>query len=390
MECSRATELFSEYLDDILDAKTRRVLDEHLAACGRCANDLRALQATLAALGSLDMVKAPADFLEKLHDRIRRDEQVSRFAWLKEKLFFPIRVKLPLEVAGLVMAVVLVVFIHQGTKRESGPVYGPAQNAAPAGTKSGLRAQMPSRRELEAIPAVPPQSSAVGLDAAAPSPTPAPVPGASTRSVQLVLRIGAAREASVGFVEKDDRADRAQQPAAATEGESALESKKELPPRPVLQQEARPAAPAASGAGMVPSAVTGAGGSRGQANVEEFSREPAGKPIPGKARARDAKHLRDASRTLDKQPGPTPMDPQKALAEIRGLAQNLGGVTESVKYSDITSQPESLRVRISGQSFPIFLDQLEHIGQPRDVAPALIQPTEGETLVVEITLELAQ
>jgi anti-sigma factor RsiW len=74
MDCSRVTELFSEYIDGVLDGETRRKVEEHLAVCPSCAEELEALRSCVSALTSLDRVEAPVDFFEKVHERIERRE----------------------------------------------------------------------------------------------------------------------------------------------------------------------------------------------------------------------------------------------------------------------------------------------------------------------------
>jgi len=77
MECSRFKELFSDHIDGTLDEQTRRMLEGHLAVCEHCAEELRELRACVSALGSLEKVQAPADFLHRVHERIHRGERVS-------------------------------------------------------------------------------------------------------------------------------------------------------------------------------------------------------------------------------------------------------------------------------------------------------------------------
>jgi hypothetical protein len=181
MECSRINELFSEYLDEVLDDSTRRTVEEHLAACGSCAEELSELRSCLAALGSLDTVTAPGDFLEQVRERIEREEQTSFLGWLKAKLFFPLRVKIPLEVAGLAMAALLVVFIYHEAQQGAVPSPGyaplpspaPLQTTAPGAEKLDRSAAMraPLHDELsQKEAATAPQSEAPAGEAASSRP----------------------------------------------------------------------------------------------------------------------------------------------------------------------------------------------------------------------------
>jgi anti-sigma factor RsiW len=96
-DCSEIRNLLSEYLDDALDAKAKALADEHLRTCPACRKELNSLKTLVKEMGSLEPVKAPADFLDQLHRRMQRP---SKLAKIREWLFYPLRVKIPLQLAG--------------------------------------------------------------------------------------------------------------------------------------------------------------------------------------------------------------------------------------------------------------------------------------------------
>jgi len=103
--CSEIRTLLSEYLDDALDAKVKALADEHLRSCPACREELDSLKALVKDLGSIESVRAPADFLDQLHKRMERPSRVST---LRDWLFYPLRVKIPLQLAGAaVMAFII-------------------------------------------------------------------------------------------------------------------------------------------------------------------------------------------------------------------------------------------------------------------------------------------
>jgi len=104
-DCSEIRTLLSEYLDDALDAKAKALADEHLRTCPACREELDSLKTLVKGIGSLESVKAPADFLDQLHRRMERRSIISAI-W--EWLFYPLRVKIPLQLAGAaVMALII-------------------------------------------------------------------------------------------------------------------------------------------------------------------------------------------------------------------------------------------------------------------------------------------
>jgi hypothetical protein len=94
MECAKIKDLLSEYIDGTLDAQTKALIDEHLLACPKCNEELASLKTLISELGSVESLKAPDDFLEKLHERL---EPRFSFRKIMHMLFVPGRIKIPLE-----------------------------------------------------------------------------------------------------------------------------------------------------------------------------------------------------------------------------------------------------------------------------------------------------
>ncbi|MBP1741533.1 MAG: hypothetical protein H6Q48_3826 [Deltaproteobacteria bacterium] len=104
-DCSEIRDLLSEYMDDVLDAKAKALADEHLRTCPACRQELDSLKAVVKGLGSLEGVKAPAHFLDQLHKRMERPSKLSK---IREWLFYPLRVKIPLQLAGAAVAALII------------------------------------------------------------------------------------------------------------------------------------------------------------------------------------------------------------------------------------------------------------------------------------------
>jgi hypothetical protein len=115
MDCAGIQELLSEYIDGTLDVKTVQVVDEHLSVCVDCKETLASLRAMVEELNALEPMKAPADFLEKIHKRIEPRSDFSRFF---KKLFVPFKIKIPLQLAAAATASILVVMVLNLQKSE--------------------------------------------------------------------------------------------------------------------------------------------------------------------------------------------------------------------------------------------------------------------------------
>lgn len=93
MQCERAQEFFSDYLERTLDRPMTVALEAHLGSCGRCRDEVELLQETLLALDAVPEVEAPWDGAWQVMSRIRnaraeqleaqRKRPVPFFEWLR-------------------------------------------------------------------------------------------------------------------------------------------------------------------------------------------------------------------------------------------------------------------------------------------------------------------
>ncbi len=115
MECALIQERLSEFIDGTLDANDRAAVENHISTCKSCKEDLASLTEMVEELHAMDPVEAPADFLEKIHERMD-----SRFSLdgIIRKLFIPFRIKIPLEFAAAATITILVFFVFNIQQKE--------------------------------------------------------------------------------------------------------------------------------------------------------------------------------------------------------------------------------------------------------------------------------
>ncbi len=109
MDCREAKELLSYYIEGMLEERDKALVEQHLAGCKSCAGEFESLRAVI---GELSLLKsgpeAPDNFLEMVHRRIERG---NIFQETLRRLFVPVRVKVPIEIAGTLIAALLVVVV---------------------------------------------------------------------------------------------------------------------------------------------------------------------------------------------------------------------------------------------------------------------------------------
>lgn len=145
MICAEARDQLSAYLDDVLLERDRRVLVEHMSGCAHCQRELERLRQAVDLLRALDRPHAPPGFVERV--------MAATAPWyrrLLHALFAPISVKLPLELAAVVMVGVLGVQLM----RETPIVQLPSGRDLLAREGTSLRAE-PGGELAETTPAPP-------------------------------------------------------------------------------------------------------------------------------------------------------------------------------------------------------------------------------------------
>jgi anti-sigma factor RsiW len=71
LRCVEVVELVSDYLDDELDAETRRRVEEHLALCPPCRIYVEQVRETVQALGALPAGALPEHAVAELEAAFR-------------------------------------------------------------------------------------------------------------------------------------------------------------------------------------------------------------------------------------------------------------------------------------------------------------------------------
>jgi hypothetical protein len=114
MKCDDAKLLLDEYLEGSLPAEDAAKVKEHLKNCADCREELQFLKKYLKKAESFPALKAPDDFLEKIHRKIDAPVRGA----LVTRLFFPLKIKVPLEVAALLALAVTGLLIFKPFRPE--------------------------------------------------------------------------------------------------------------------------------------------------------------------------------------------------------------------------------------------------------------------------------
>ncbi len=147
MRCGKAHLLLDDYLRGTLASAERDAVAEHLVSCGKCSAELEFLKRYREGLASVPPLRAPAGFLAKVRDGIARDTAARPAArrGIIGRLFLPLKIKLPLEAAGLLATAALVFVLVKPTLDES---MRPAPSV-PRQEQEVAAAKAPERRKAQ-------------------------------------------------------------------------------------------------------------------------------------------------------------------------------------------------------------------------------------------------
>ncbi len=111
--CQDMENLLPFYTEGALTDDERRAVEEHLARCEACRRELAALQQAARMVEALPPVETPPWFEQKIMADVRREASKKRFV---QKWFYPLGIKIPLQVMATLVIAVLAVLIYRGNE----------------------------------------------------------------------------------------------------------------------------------------------------------------------------------------------------------------------------------------------------------------------------------
>lgn len=346
-DCSEIRTFLSEYLDDALDAQAKSLADEHLRTCPACRKELESLKTLVQGMSSLQPARAPADFLDQLHKRMERPSKPTK---IREWFFYPLRVKIPLQLAGAAVAALIIFSIL------------PLE-------QSSLK--MSSKTEQEKTDAAYPDREAKGRIAPAERPE-APV--------QQAAPAAAAKDESAGRPSARSKAPAEKPSPGGLPGESgagkpatrseALPHKAEIP-EPVKDKEAREMT----------------------LNLKKQLRHKAASTEPSAAQAPASPAVSEMQRRTLAERAPAPEDKRQAAIEhesesvlfVTKAVEAARGKVLSVDHNLQTGRPESVQAQVPAGELPILYEKLRELGELQ-VSPEAGNEKDADLLPVKIRL----
>jgi hypothetical protein len=342
VECFQVLKLLSEYADGLLDPASRARVEEHLSACESCSAEWKALVEVIDGIGKMERVKAPVKFLEGIHARIEKRSLARRIAGIFQ---LPRYMKVPMEVAGVIAAVLLVVLIQEKMMPAGRNAYSPQVSKTTPPTMRELPQAGEKSLRIRPVPRPSAQAPVQVVPERAPAPhVGAPAVPAPPPVVRQVAPEGGRAPESAGSAAKDGTNRFAPSRSKKLADEVSNEAK---PIVIVLQLKTYPQAGDKTGEeAEVGSSTVDSAAPRQEAEAK------------GELRTAEPSKSRAAVNRPKAAPVPAPSE-QAALSRVRVCVLRAGGTVVSV---DSKEQPISVTATIPRERVAELLENLGQIG----------------------------
>ena len=110
MNCEEVQKYLSDFLDKNLDVEHGAAIRDHLAICSLCSEEMASLAECQRLVSGLPAVEPPVGFTNRVMAEVR---EAANPPSLWERLFLPLRIKIPLQATAVVLIAVLAAYIYQ-------------------------------------------------------------------------------------------------------------------------------------------------------------------------------------------------------------------------------------------------------------------------------------
>lgn len=108
MDCQATRDKFSAYIDGMLEENEADLVRDHLEHCVKCREEYADMTRIIGYMQKMESPDPSETFLQNVNERLTKS---FAFKNMLKRFFFPWQIKLPLELAGIAVVFILVVYI---------------------------------------------------------------------------------------------------------------------------------------------------------------------------------------------------------------------------------------------------------------------------------------
>jgi len=135
MNCKDVENNLPLYEDDVLSGAEKQTIEQHLKSCSKCAKALAQLQKAGRLVEGLAEVEPPPRFKQTIMSRVREEAAKKSLA---QKWFYPLRIKIPVQIMATIVIAVFAVYIYRSGDEQMKVVLPPTSPAQVMETKKNL------------------------------------------------------------------------------------------------------------------------------------------------------------------------------------------------------------------------------------------------------------
>ena len=110
MNCKDVENNLPLFEDNLLSSAEKKALEQHLKSCSKCAKALAQLQKIGRLVEGLEEMEPPPWFKQKIMSRVREEAEKKSLA---QKWFYPLRIKIPVQIMATIVIAVFAVYIYR-------------------------------------------------------------------------------------------------------------------------------------------------------------------------------------------------------------------------------------------------------------------------------------
>lgn len=114
MDCKKIKPLLTDYINKELSKEMEMEIKNHIDKCKNCMQEINFLNNYFNKIKNIKPINAPDDLLDKIHIRLNKK---TTFKNLIKKLFIPLQIKIPFQLATAATAVLLVFLLFNPIKQ---------------------------------------------------------------------------------------------------------------------------------------------------------------------------------------------------------------------------------------------------------------------------------
>jgi hypothetical protein len=133
MNCKEVENNLPLYEDNLLSDAEKQAVEQHLKSCSKCVKALAQIQKTGRLVEGLAEVEPPPWFKQKIMSRVREEAAKKSLA---QKLFYPLRIKIPVQIMATIIIAVFAVYIYRSGDEQMKVVMPPTSPTPVMETKN--------------------------------------------------------------------------------------------------------------------------------------------------------------------------------------------------------------------------------------------------------------